>query len=127
LPGWAGAAPAKRDTRTAALLQPAPLPSLKTRRGDALRQAASDNGIRHIDDMAPAARARVTFKQRGAGLPRFGYNVPNAASSRTCEAGGAHRSFLGDADRCGVTQVKVGAAGRRNCLARRWGTCSAAD
>jgi 2-octaprenyl-6-methoxyphenol hydroxylase len=76
-----GAAPAKRDTRTAALFAGSITLLENLGVGEVCRQAGEPiHGIRIIDDMGALLRApEVTFTAAEAGLQRFGYNVPNAA------------------------------------------------
>jgi len=76
-----GAAPAKRDTRTAALFAGSITLLENLGVGEVYRLAGEPiHGIRIIDDMGALLRApEVTFTAAEAGLERFGYNVPNAA------------------------------------------------
>ena len=75
-----GAAPARRDTRTAALFAGSITLLENLGVGDVCRQTGEPIlGIRIIDDMGDLLRApEVTFTAAEAGLERFGYNVPNA-------------------------------------------------
>ena len=75
-----GAAPASRDTRTAALFAGSITLLDNLGVGGVCREAGeSITGIRIIDDMGSLLRApEVTFTAAEAGLERFGYNVPNA-------------------------------------------------
>jgi 2-octaprenyl-6-methoxyphenol hydroxylase len=75
-----GAAPARRDTRTAALFAGSITLLENLGVGDVCRQTGEPIlGIRIIDDMGNLLRApEVTFTAAEAGLERFGYNVPNA-------------------------------------------------
>ena len=83
-----GAAPANRDTRTAALFAGSITLLDNLGVGDVCRQAGEPIiGIRIIDDMGALLRApEVTFTAAEAGLERFGYNVPNAAPRRRAAA-----------------------------------------
>jgi 2-octaprenyl-6-methoxyphenol hydroxylase len=75
-----GAAPGKRDTRTAALFAG----SIKLLENIGIGETCRSAGepivaIRIVDDMGGLLRApEVTFTATEAGLERFGYNVPNA-------------------------------------------------
>lgn len=107
-----GTAPAKRDTRTAALFAGSVTLLENLGVGEVCRQAGEPIlGIRIIDDMGSLLRApEVTFTAAEAGLERFGYNVPNAAlvEAMRRRAAGLGGLTLIDA---GVAEVVVGADG----------------
>ncbi len=96
-----GAAPARRDTRTAALFAGSITLLENLGVGDVCRQTGEPIlGIRIIDDMGNLLRApEVTFTAAEAGLERFGYNVPNADLVDALRRRAAERAEPG-ADRC---------------------------
>jgi 2-octaprenyl-6-methoxyphenol hydroxylase len=107
-----GAAPGKRDTRTAALFAGSIKLLENVGVGDVCRTAGEPIfAIRIIDDMGGLLRApEVTFTAAEAGLERFGYNVPNAdlVEALRRRAGAMPNLTLIDA---GVARVMVGEDG----------------
>jgi 2-octaprenyl-6-methoxyphenol hydroxylase len=107
-----GTAPAKRDTRTAALFAGSLTLLENLGVGAVCREAGAPvHGIRIIDDMGGLLRApEVTFTATEAGLERFGYNVPNAALLEALRRRAAQLPTLTLMD-MGVAEVTVGADG----------------
>jgi 2-octaprenyl-6-methoxyphenol hydroxylase len=113
-----GAAPASRDTRTAALFGGSITLLDNLGVGDVWRSAGEPiTGIRIIDDMGSLLRApEVTFTAAEASLDRFGYNVPNAhlVEALRWRASELPQLALVDAT---VDEVVVGVAGTEIHLA----------
>lgn len=105
-----GARPLRPDTRTAALFAGSVTLLENLGLGETCATAGEAiHGIRIIDDMGSLWRApEVTFTAAEAGLPRFGYNVPNSALTDALRARAATVAGLELID-ASVTSVAPGA------------------